>query len=187
MSTREEWLLKAVDELRSGLFQRNNATVPLVRVSVGFPGGSSRHTAIGQYWHSRAVQDRIPQIFVSPILEDPQKVLDVLVHELIHAVHPNAGHRGDFKRLALKVGLTGRMTHTTSGPELKQYLRQLAQFLGKYPNSKINLSGRKKQPTRLCKVECDSCGYVCRITAKWIIEVGTPICPCSMESMIIRS
>lgn len=181
--TREDWLLKAADHLREDLFKRHDAVVPTVRVSVGFPGGSSRHTAIGQYWPSPTVSDGIPQVFISPTIDEPVRALDILVHELIHAVHPAAGHMGPFKRLALAVGLTGKMTATVAGPELREHLERLADTLGPFPNSAINLTSRKKQSTRLGKVECRACGYVARVTRKWLDEAGAPICPCSGEQM----
>jgi len=36
--------------------------------------------------------------------------------------------------------------------------------------------GRKKQPTRLIKVECLCCGYKARITMQWLL-LGVPVCP----------
>ena len=41
---------------------------------------------------------------------------------------------------------------------------------------KLNLRG-KVQSTRLLKALCPDCGYVIRVTAKWV-EVGLPVCPC---------
>ena len=41
------------------------------------------------------------------------------------------------------------------------------------------MSPVKKQGTRLKKVECISCGYVVRITQKWI-DIGLPVCVCGM-------
>lgn len=175
--TREQWLLRATDALRGDLFKRNDADIPEVRVSVGFPGGGSARKRIGEYWAGKAVSDGIPQIFVSPTLEDPVQALEVLVHELVHAVHPTEGHKGKFKRLAVALGLTGPMTATVAGPELKAYLSGLSEALGPYPNSQINLRDRKKQSTRLCKVQCEGCEYTARVTRKWLDEAGAPICP----------
>ncbi len=184
--SREDWLLMAIECLKSGLFKQHGASIPHLRVSVGFPGGGSAHKRIGEYWPSKAISDGIPQIFISPILDKPVECLDVLVHELVHACTPGAGHGKLFKRLALKVGLTGKMRSTVAGPELKSYLEKLSTDLGLFPQSKINLSSRKKQSTRLGKVSCQSCGYVCRVTKKWLDELGTPICPCNNEPMNIE-
>jgi hypothetical protein len=42
---------------------------------------------------------------------------------------------------------------------------------------------RKKQGTRLIKCECPECGYIARVTAKWLDEAGAPICPTDQISM----
>lgn len=175
--TREEWLLKATALMREDMFARQAATIPQVRVSVGFPGGSrGGKNVIGQIWHGAATGDSIPQVFISPIIDDPIQALEVLAHELVHACTPGDGHGAAFKSLATRIGLTGRMTATVAGPELRSQLETLAGFLGAFPHSAINLSDRKKQSTRMIKVEC-SCGFNCRLTRKWLEEVGAPICP----------
>jgi hypothetical protein len=185
--TREQWLEAATDKLRAGLFAEVGETVPVIRSSVGFPGGGSARKRIGEYWHPKACEDAIPQVFISPVLSDAIQVLDTHVHELVHAVTPGKGHGAEFKRVALKLGLTGKMTATVAGPDLLKRLNALALELGPYPHGKINLSDRKKQSTRLGKVECPSCGYVCRVTRKWLDDVGPPICPCSNEPMEVKS
>jgi hypothetical protein len=183
--TREQWLLQAIDQLRSTLFLENQAQVPELRVSVGFPGGGSKYKAIGEYWPKKSVSDGIPQVFISPVLDEPIRCLDVLVHELVHACTPGSGHKGPFRVLALAVGLEGKMTATTAGPKLRERLNALATSLGQFPQSKINLSDRKKQGTRLGKIECQSCGYTCRVTKKWIETMGAPICPCNKKPMAV--
>lgn len=181
--TREAWLLQATDQLRSGLFKRNGETVPPVKVSVGWPGGGGNNRkAIGQHWHPRAAADGMSQVFISPVLVDPVPVLETLVHELVHAIVPDAGHKKPFKRIALAVGLTGKMTATVAGPVLAAELQGLAETLGPYPHARLNLSDRKKQTTRLLKAVCGmGCGgdkpYNVRITRGQADEVGLPICP----------
>lgn len=181
--TREEWLNKAVVLLKHGLFKEAGADVPQVRVSVGFPGGGSARKRIGEYWKGSASKDGVPNIFISPVLDTPFKAIDTLVHELVHAVHPDAGHRGEFKTLALKLGLEGKMTHARAGEALKVKLEKLIEEIGEFPHSGINLSDRKKQKTALMKLECKRCGYLARVTNKWIDSSGTLICPCNMEPM----
>jgi hypothetical protein len=169
--------------MRSGLFKRVGETVPAVRVSVGIPKG--RGTAIGQCWNGAASSDGLAQVFISPKLDDAARVLDVLAHELIHAVVPDAGHGAPFKRIALAIGLTGKMTATVAGPTLKAELERLAAELGPYPHARLDFDrgGPKKQGTRLGKVQCGWCGYTCRVTRKWLEEQGAPLCPCSNEAM----
>ena len=185
--TRDEWLAAAVADLRSD-FKKAGAPLPKqVRVSVGFPSQGARPSAkqrIGECWDGNGIGDKITQIYISPVLDDPATALGILVHELVHAAVGNAcGHKGPFRKVALKVGLEGKMTSTSEGPELTARLKALARKIGRFPHSKLNLQGRKKQTTRMIKCECDDCGYICRTTRTWIEELGAPICPGCEEQM----
>lgn len=182
-STREAWLVAAVEAL-SPLFAEIGETVPAVKVSVGWPGGRGRkNSVIGQCWHKDAATDGVAQIFVSPVLDDAGRVLDVLAHEIVHAIDENAsGHRGRFAKIAKGIGLTGKMTATTAGPALGATLDAIATDLGAYPHAALTdpsaaADGPKKQGTRMIKLEAPCCGYTARTTRKWI-EVGLPSCPC---------
>lgn len=42
-----------------------------------------------------------------------------------------------------------------------------------------------KQTTRQLKIQCPACGYLARVTRKWLEEAGTPTCPCG-ERMVER-
>lgn len=182
-SNREAYLKHAVLCMRDWFRSVGIELPESLRVSVGFPGGGSARKRIGEYWRSEATTDGVAQIFISPTLECPEKVLSTLLHELVHAAHPSAKHSGLFKQTALKLGFTGPMKFTPCSLELRQKLFFLHERLGGYPHGAINLSDRKKQSTRLLKVECGSCGYVARVSGKWIEEVGTPLCPCNSEPM----
>ena len=37
--------------------------------------------------------------------------------------------------------------------------------------------------TRLIKTQCGHCGYIARVTRRWIADVGAPLCPCKGEPM----
>lgn len=198
--TREEYLLEAV-KLTSPLFQKVSKEVPSLRVSVGFPsrGALSRSKrVIGQCWGAEASADGVAQIFISPLLDEvasEQGVLPTLVHEVVHAVvGVKAKHGTAFRRVAVAVGLTGKMTVTIAGEELLEELAKIHDKLGKYPHVKLDpsLNPVKKQGTRLIKCECHAhvdegeCGYTVRTTKKWL-EVGVPHCPMhgAMESDLI--
>lgn len=182
---REAWLEDAVGLLRP-MFSDHGADLGPVRVSVGFPKGSrGKGHAIGQCWYGVMAADNVPQLFVSPVLDEPlggQGVLSVLVHELVHvACGPGVGHKGPFKRLAVAVGLEGKMTATSAGEVLLGHLARLLVMLGPYPHAKlIPGSGGGKQTTRLLKAQCPSCEYVIRITQKWA-DQGLPLCPLHQE------
>jgi len=182
LKTREEWLQQATDKMRAELFAEQGYEVPTVRVSVGFPSTGAGGKVIGQCHYASA--DLIPQIFIHPTLDEATRALDVLAHELVHAtLGGEAGHKGEFKKCAVSIGLEGKMTATTAGETLQAWLNELVEELGEYPHAKLDGSGRKKQGTRLIKVECAECGYNLRTTKKWLDDKGAPICPCNMEVM----
>jgi hypothetical protein len=205
--TREEWLHLAIDALRPE-FEKIDFPLPeKLHVSVGFGYGAKRESAkiLGQCWASRVSEDGVNHIFISPEMNDAARVLDVLIHELVHAADDCAsGHKGAFAKAAKALGLTGKMTATVATPELAEMLRELAKALGPYshatlypmgkpvqPKTEPNpedpeeeeppvSSGPKKQGTRMIKVacseDCECGGYTVRTTQKWI-EVGMPVCP----------
>lgn len=179
-STREEWLTDAIAALRP-MFAEIDKTLPAVRVSVGWPGGrGKKNTVIGQCWPTGLAKDGVAQVFISPVLDDAVRVLDVLLHELVHVVdNCENGHKAPFARMAKALGLTGKMTATVASDELAEQLTAIADDLGVYPHAALSGSSPlvKKQGTRMLKVECPEDGYVVRTTAKWI-EVGLPVCPC---------
>ena len=186
MKTREQWLLQAVKALEPD-FKKAGVELPPVRVSIGWPGGrGNKQHVIGQCWMSAAVADGQPAIFISPALseEKPERILGVLIHELVHAVG-NYGHKGQFSRLAKQMGLTPPWTATGESEPLKERLARLAKRLGPFPHAVVDPghglvgTGPARPPvqtTRMLKLACPECGYTVRTTAKWI-SVGLPICP----------
>lgn len=178
---REQWLNDAVEHLGPIFKDRTGMGLPDVHVSVGWPsrgGTSAKKRVIGQCWPSM----ENTQIFISPLLDDAFEVLAVLVHELVHAVHPEAGHRGDFVKSAREMGLVKPWTATTAGEDLEPVLTKLISELGEFPHSKIEPSAAKKktQTTRMKKLSCPNDGYIVRTTEKWL-EKGLPTCPCGEE------
>jgi hypothetical protein len=177
---RESWLHAAAEAMRT-LFQAHAATIPAnIRITCGFP--SKRALALnrstGQCWPAAASADGHFEIMVSPVLDDPLDVLGTLAHELVHAaVGLQAGHRGPFRKLALAIGFEGKMTATTAGAAFKQDAAPIIDDLGPYPHASLDASARKKQSTRLLKLECAGCGYTVRITRKWLDHPGPPACP----------
>ena len=182
---RQQWLENGVQALREH-FAGAGYTIPdNVRVSIGFPHGrGGKGKAIGQCWDSVASTDKHHEIFVSPILAISSRVLGVLAHELVHAtVGVSAGHKGAFKQCALAIGLEGKMTATEESQEFRKWAGVFVATHGEYPAGALNDATRKKQSTRLLKCECGECGYVARVTSKWIEEAGAPLCPCNQEPM----
>jgi hypothetical protein len=109
--------------------------------------------------------------------------LDVLAHELVHAtVGTETRHGKPFRDCALKIGLVGPMRSTTPSPEFAAWAAALMQRIGLYPAG--YLIDVKKQGTRLLKCQCLKCGYLARVSAKWLMVAGPPICPSCKISMV---
>ena len=181
---REQWLTDMIGKLRP-MFKDASAPLPdNIRVTCGWPSRcalSAKKRRIGECWPTQASADQTHEILISPAISEGTEVAAVLVHELIHvAVGTAAGHRAPFSRLAKTIGLVKPWTATVAGPELTTRLNVL--ITTPYPHAKLDArqSGRKKDGTRLLKLECPDCGYTVRTTAKWI-EIGYPTCPCGTE------
>jgi hypothetical protein len=179
---REAWLAAAVEYFKPDFAANGYPLKAKVRVACGWPSRRAlapKSRTIGQCFSSISSADGANEIFISPILADPIAVGATLVHELTHAaVGTRCGHREPFSSLAVKVGLTGPMRATTPSPLLRERLNALAQELGPYPHATLNpnVQDSKKQGTRLLQCVCPACGYMARITKKWI-ELGLPVCP----------
>lgn len=194
LSTREDWLLRAAELLRPVIetLGGDDIALPALRVSVGFPlgsrGGKSTH-AIGQCWAATCSADKTHELFISPELSEPARVLDVLAHELVHAaVGIEEGHGKAFGRVARAIGLEGKMTATVAGEAFTQLAATLLPELGPYPHATLlpsaggaggpGRSGPRPQGTRMLKAVCDNCSMVIRTTRKWIDTTGLPTCAC---------
>lgn len=89
------------------------------------------------------------QIFISPELVDHTVVLGTLLHEMVHAAAGlECGHKKGFKDLAIKVGLTGRMTATEPTPECAAQLAAVAAKLGPYPHERLEARRKDVRPSR---------------------------------------
>jgi hypothetical protein len=140
------------------------------RVSCGFPigyrGSRTGKIALGQAFDPSISADGTMEVFINPILDKPVDVIAVLLHELAHVYAGiQCGHRGEFARICRAVGLAGPMTATVPGDELRDKLQGIVDMLGSYPHAKVDPNARKKQGTRLLKLQCGSCGWTARVSA----------------------
>ncbi len=181
---REAYLMAAAVLLYKTLFADNDIPTPeKYRVSCGWPAGKRK--AIGQCFSTTMSSDGHNEMFVSPSQDDVFEVLQVLIHEMVHAsddcVH---GHKGIFRRWALAVGLTGKMTATSLSESLRVYLEaKVVKKLGPYPHGKLARGGViKKQTTRMIKIECRECGWIARASQTQVDRLGAPAaCPVCTE------
>ncbi len=88
-------------------------------------------------------------------------------------------HGKDFRRVAIAVGLTGKMTSTVATDALKQRLNALILQIGQFPGAALNPSApRKKEATRMIKMQCNDCGFIARASRSAIERAGLPTCGC---------
>ena len=190
--TREQWLTQACEWILDNILMPviDDYPRPKIKVSVGFMHRSG--SAIGQCFVRDISAQDYNEIFIRPDQSDSLRILDVLVHELIHACdNCDSGHRGFFKKTAVKAGLTGKMTATIASDELKERLNEFILSFGEIPHAKLDFTSRspvKKQSTRMIKLECESCGFTARTSRKWIDEVyqwqSVASCPCCNEKTL---
>lgn len=175
--TREAWLIQAIEEFKPWFEARGSTYLVPTHVSIGFPFASRK--AIGQCFNGEASDDGAPHIFISPIEDDPIKLLGTLAHELCHSVlAKGAKHGKKFSTLAEKIGLLPPWTATPVGPDLAAECARIALVLGELPHSKLNPTTLvKKQSTRMIKASCSDCGYTVRLARKWLEAAGPPDCP----------
>jgi hypothetical protein len=173
---RETWMMRAVDQIRPW-FAALEITVPVVRVSVGFPSTGRNGAHIGQCWPSSRSEDGVNQIFVSPVLDDPVVVLDTLVHELVHAADDCRNRHGpEFRKMAVAIGLEGPMRSASAGAVLKARLAELAAQLGPYPHARLTLTRRVSSRPPRPRARCEACGFEVPMLKRFI-SYGAPLCP----------
>lgn len=182
--SREGWLSAAVQELRPIFKVRGYKLPDKIHVSVGFPLGRRAGERLDRCYGVHNGRDGAYELFVSPMLDEPVKVLGSITHNLCHlAVGMERGHKHMFTKCAGAMGLEPPWIETNEGEAFKAGVARpvLAALAMDYPHERITLAdahtGPKKQATRLIKCECETCGYNVRTTMKWLLTVGAPLCP----------
>jgi hypothetical protein len=156
------------------------------RVACGWPIGSragARRGIAGQCFSRSASSAGVSEIFISPKEHDAAAVLSILLHELVHAVDDcRDGHTGRFAAIARAVGFEAPLTEINMTDALQADLADLATLLPAYPHAALDLTGIKKQSTRMIKVECSGCGFLFRTSRKHIEALdGDSCCPACHE------
>jgi len=178
--TREQWLEAAIDQFRP-LFASPAVGAPLPDVVKVTCGWATKTKAIGQAFPRSLSAAGLNEVFVSPKLDDAARVLDVLAHELVHVSDDcKSGHKGHFARVARALDMEGALTATTAGPVLKATCEEIVRRIGAYPHAKLDFTSVKKQSTRMLKHECEACGAVWRMAAKWA-PVACPCCRADLQ------
>ena len=147
---REEWLRQAITKFRP-IFKAAGIDIPKdVRISIGFgpTGARQENQVILGVTCARVLSETgVNEIFISPEDATAVTMLATVAHEIIHAVDDcEHGHKGPFKDMAVAIGLEGKMTHTTASEEFTKVLAKMADDLGPYPGSRMNLMGGRPVP-----------------------------------------
>jgi hypothetical protein len=184
--TREEWLEKAVKLLDKEFFSGRGYKLPeKMKVACGFAKGGG--DVIGQCWCPTVTEDNVTHMFICPTQGEATRVLDILLHEMIHAcLGVKAKHGPQFKKLATEFGLTGKMRATVvaEGSELQKKLITMSGVLGDYPHSAIVLKkkikgggdgdGEKSERKWLTFVSKSEAKYNVGIHLTKVLEFGRP-------------
>lgn len=144
--TRESWLRAAVDYMRPWISEHGSKVPDNIYVGCGWVKGH-KDQGIGVCYDGTCSDDGAPQMWICPTQNDPHRVIDILLHEMIHAaLGCDAGHGKEFKKLMRGVGLEGKATATivTHGTELYNKIDVLVNKLGPYPHSAVRAPAKKK-------------------------------------------
>jgi hypothetical protein len=126
---------------------------------------------------TKASEDSVNQIFISPALSDTVDLLNTLLNELVHAVDDCENKHGPvFKKMALKLGMKGPMRSAGAGPALRTKLEDIAASLGLYSHSKLNVPRKVIDWRPRPRAKCLRCKFTVPMH-KAFIHYRTPICP----------
>ncbi|QMP19191.1 hypothetical protein [Pseudomonas phage Persinger] len=134
---RETWLNLLADKM-APRFAEMGFPLPKFRVSVGFGAAGQRSRTAAEVWNAACSEDGTFEILIMPDQVDADLVACHLAHELTHtAVGFEQGHKGDFARVALALGMNRPMTATTPGPAFKEWVAPFLAELGPMPHAKL--------------------------------------------------
>ena len=132
--TRDQWLMRAVSKL-TPIFAEAGHPLPPVKVTCDWPTDGTGMGRLGECWSRSASDDGINVIFIAPIVNHPLIALGILTHELVHAVDDCAsGHRGNFVRIAKRLGMGGRPTSMHPVGGLEERIRRVLARMSPYPD-----------------------------------------------------
>ena len=179
-TSRETWLRAAANELRPYFSSRGYSLPENIRFAIAFTSGGKRGIE-GECWFPESSADKHFEIFIRADMDDPLEILGLLTHQLVHSLLPSETKHGkEFRDIALRIGLEGKMAHPTPVPLLKEHLKTIAASLGMLPHAALNFKAGsdrpKKSGVRMLKAECSAaCGYTLRMIPKWA-KFGMPLC-----------
>lgn len=185
ITTREDWLLEAKKQLQNKVFLTE--TIPeKVRVSCGF---CKTKRSIGVCCPEIYSDGNFTEIFIDPKTSDSLRVLDILAHELIHAIIGNGkGHGREFQKIMNDIDLVPPAKATTVGPRLKEKLIEIVKEIGEYPHKKYEIyrlprvtPEAEKRQSWICKMR----HYEISVKNKYS-KAMVPVCPICHQPMRLK-
>ncbi len=175
---RESWFKAAAVAIEARIFKPAGYELPHVRIGCGWPIGN-RVKAWGQCFDAASSKDKTYEIFVTPKTHDPVAILAIIIHELCHTIAGlKVAHKKPFIEVMRAAGMTAPFTQSVYSEELGAELNEIVKKLGPYPHAALGIKAKgEAKGSRLLKVQCPGCGYIARVTRKWLDEAGAPLCP----------
>lgn len=178
IGTRDQWLKSTVSAM-SSWYEDLGFPLPEIEVQTGFPSSGQRGQNVAESWSLDNGESYV--VVVRPDVADPLRIAAAVAHQLCFvAVGQKDQHGHLFRHVAISIGLRGTKAERTPGEVFKELVRPILEDLGPLPSSipePAAPKGSSKQTTRMIKVSCNECGYVARVSRKWIEDVGPPLCP----------
>src|SRR6185503_12112052 len=171
---RETWL-NEMAVMMLPRFEELGFPVPPYRVAIGFTSAGQSTNIAGECWHSSRSADKRFEILISPIRDDSMLICGTLAHELAHAAAGfDCGHRGNFEKIVIALGLMRPVTISKAGPKFIEWVEPFIEKLGPIPHARLSWDStllpepgegdeapekgssnqRKKQTTRMLKAVC---------------------------------
>lgn len=189
---REQWLRGAMGII-SKAWAKLGVIVPAdAQVSCSFPGGGSAHKRIGECWPRARSKANVNELFINPVLEDSGRVLDVLGHEMLHAVDDCASKHGTtFSKNSKKVGYSGGKQSSAVELAAHALIASVITAQGPYPHKEVVITKKLRNESHglhkfICSVQDEEITEkpdVLYSTAKQVDMYGNPKCRCHGEEM----
>lgn len=175
---RDAWLRQVADVI-GGWLDDLGFPVPSTEIRTGFASKGSRGRTISESWLEGDTSTFV--IFIRPDRDDPIDVAGAIAFQLCQiATQPKDTHGHLFRHVAISIGLKGRRAEMPPGTLFREMIKPSLKSIGPLPQAEMSLPekiGSKTQTSRLLKVSCPTCGYVARVSRKWLNDMGPPHCP----------
>lgn len=175
---REDWLREVASAMK-GWFDELGFPLPSFVVRTGFPAVGRRSPNITDSWTQDNGVSYV--ILVRPDRSEAEDVAAAIAFQMCRiAVGERDQHGYLFRHLAISLGLKGSKHESPPGALFKEITKNILDQAGPLPSPEILQIDTDKAPgqtSRMIKVSCPECGYVARVSRKWLAEVGPPHCP----------